>query len=117
MFVLQRVIPIEKAEELTEGLRIVLRAEDLPKAHNGSSEALRQRLTELRDLLWETAQKAYAACGGARLFVFVNEHAERELRPTRGAFTPIYDEGVFSSVTLQSLTVRESSAHWLKPAM
>ena len=49
-----RVIPIEEAEALTRGLRIVLHAEEAPSAANGGGEALRQRLTELRDLLWES---------------------------------------------------------------
>ncbi len=50
----QRVIPIEDCERLTEGVRIILRAGDLPEATNGSNGELRRRLTELRDLLWES---------------------------------------------------------------
>ncbi len=48
-----RVIPLEQAEDLTEGLRIVLHGENPPDAA-GDGEAWRERLTELRDLLWES---------------------------------------------------------------
>ncbi len=50
----QRVIPIEDADRLTAGVRIILRAGELPEASNGGAAELRRRLTELRDVLWES---------------------------------------------------------------
>ena len=49
-----RVIPLENVDELTRGVRIVLRTRDLPDAGNGGGEELRRRLSALRDLLWES---------------------------------------------------------------
>ena len=66
-----RVIPIEDAARLTEGVRIILRAQDLPAASNGSNGDLRQRLTELRDLLWESKGGA-----GPAVEVAIEVHTE-----------------------------------------
>ncbi|MEM7353278.1 MAG: DNA polymerase III subunit alpha, partial [Acidobacteriota bacterium] len=49
-----RVIPLENVGELTAGVRIVLRTQDLPNATNGGAADLRERLSALRDLLWES---------------------------------------------------------------
>ncbi len=69
-----RVIPIEDCERLTEGARIVLRAEDLPDAKNGSNGELRRRLTELRDLLWESR-----GGGGPSVEVAIEVHTEDQV--------------------------------------
>ncbi len=68
-----RVIPIDDSERLTEGVRIILRPQDLAGGKSDSSKELRRRLTELRDLLWES--KAGSG-GGPAVEVAIEVHTE-----------------------------------------
>ncbi len=51
---IHRVTPIEDCERLTRSARIVVRAEGAANGGNGRGKRLRQRLIELRDVLWES---------------------------------------------------------------
>ena len=59
----------------------------------------------LRDLVWETFLKAYAGCGGPRLFVLVNGNAMNELRPKDGTISPLRDKDLMDSLTLETAEV------------
>ena len=70
-----RVIPIEDCARLTEGARIILREQDLPDGNNGANGDFRRRLTELRDLLWESGGGA----GGPAVEVAIEVHTKDQV--------------------------------------
>ncbi len=70
-----RVIPLDNAQQLTRGVRIVLRSQDLPNAENGGAGELRQVLTRLRDLLWESN----GGSNGRAVGVAIEVHTPEEI--------------------------------------
>ena len=64
-----RVIPIEDCERLTRSARIIVRAPSAANGKNGGGKELRQRLIELRDLLWESGGD-----GGTAVEVAIEVH-------------------------------------------